>query len=76
MAVCISLDWIVGGPVNVICIGHSSDRMVGPLPPCQQSCYRHACVKVLGLILDKNEDAHKDKDAEKYKDEEKHKMRE
>ena len=42
MAVCIYLDWILGGPVNVICIVHSSDRMIGPVPPCQQSCYRHA----------------------------------
>ena len=33
MAVCIYLDWIVGGPVNVICIGHSSDRMIGLTHP-------------------------------------------
>ena len=66
MAVCIYLDWIVGGPVNVICIGHSSDRMIGPLPPCQQSCYRHACVKILGI--DKYKDKYKDKDKDKDKD--------
>ena len=65
MAVCISLDWIVGGPVNVICIAHSSDRMVGPLPPCQQPCYRHA--SVLGLDNDTDNDKDKDKDADKHK---------
>ena len=60
---CISLDWIVGRPVNVICIvhsvslyhciDHSSHRMIGP-PPCQTSCYRHACVKILGSDKDKD----------------------
>ena len=66
--VCIYLDWIVGGPVNVICIGHSSDRMVAlSLPPCQQPCYPHACVKILGQDEDKDKEKDKDKDKDKNK---------